>query len=409
MRYAADLHLHSRYASAVSSKMTLTNIALYARRKGIDVIGTGDCLQSLWLTELEGNLVPAEVGWFALSPELERSVLGQLPASLQVPLRFVLSTEINCAPPGSGDFEGIHQLVYFPSFESVRKFQSTLARYGDLTEGRPTVRLSSAELLEIVSEQEADVRMATAHVMNPYFSSLGSQRGHHSLEEVFGKELSRLLAAETGLTSIPPMCRRVSSLDTLALFSCSDAHSLENIGRECTVLDTEPGYGPMMAALGSRSGLGVVGTLKVPIHLTRYYLNWCPRCAKSFDEVECPHGHGALATGSRDWLEQIADRSEPVFGPEPRRFQMLLPLKLLLGELCQQNWKGKEIARHYDRLLMNLGSERFILTEAGEGVIASEFTPQLASKIMLQRESGFQGRLSKARQPEPSDAQLSLL
>jgi len=408
MRYAADLHIHSRYAAAVSPNMTLANIALYARRKGIDVIGTGDCLQSLWLTELEGRLVPAEEGWFALAPELEVDVLGQLPLSLQASLRFVLSTEINCAPLGAGEFEGIHQLVYFASFESVRKLRGILARHGDLSDGRPTVRLSPAQLLGIVGEMGDDCRMAPAHVMNPYFSSLGSQRGHRSLEEVFGADLPKLLAAETGLTSIPPMCRRVSSLDSLALFSCSDAHSLENIGRECTLLDTEPGFAPMMKVLASPERKGVVGTLKVPIQLTRYYLNWCPPCARSYDRVECPHGHGPLATGSRDWLEMMADRAEPLQDSEP--YKMLLPLKLLLGGLCQQNWKGKEVAKHYDRLLSRIGSERHILTEAAPEVIASEFTPQLANEIIAQREKGFLGRLTRFRQdPVAVDSQMPLL
>lgn len=390
--------------------MTLRNIGLYARRKGIDVIGTGDCLQTQWLRELEDGLVPAEDGWYTLAPEMDAALLNELPMSLKAPLRFVLSTEVNCAPAGSGEFAGMHQLIYFPSFESVRNFQSILARYGDLTEGRPTVRLSPAQLLSLVCEQEADCQMAPAHVMNPYFSSLGSQMGHRSLDEIFGTDLSRLLAAETGLTSIPPMCRRISSLDSLALFSCSDAHSLENIGRECTILDTEPGYAPMIAALASREGAGLVGTLKVPIQLTRYYLNWCPRCAKSFDRDECPQGHGSLATGSRDWLEQVADRAEPLFGSEPRPYQMLLPLKLLLGALCQQNWKSKDVEKHYDRLLMRIGHERFILTEASPDILASEFTPQLATRITAQREVGFQGQLSKLRQTvAPTDSQMSLL
>jgi PHP family Zn ribbon phosphoesterase len=388
--------------------MTLANIALYARRKGIDVIGTGDCLQSLWLTELEGHLVPAEEGWFALTSPMEADVLAQLSVSLREPLRFVLSTEINCAPPGAGEFDGIHQLVYFSSFESVRKLRGILARHGDLSEGRPTVRLSSAQLLEIVVGMGDDTRMAPAHVMNPYFSSLGSQRGHQSLEEVFGANVSQLLAAETGLTSTPSMCRRVSSLDSLALFSCSDAHSLENIGRECTLIDAEPGYAQMMEALAGGERNGVVGRLKVPIQLTRYYLNWCPRCARSYDREECPQGHGSLATGSRDWLEVMADRAVPLIEPEPSK--MLLPLKLLLGGLCQQNWKGKEVAKHYDRLLTRIGSERKILTEAAPELIATEFTPQLANEIAAQREKGFLGRLSKFRQaPAATDSQMPLL
>ncbi len=49
MRFAADLHLHSRFASGVSPAMTMENIALWAQRKGVDLLGTGDCLQADWL------------------------------------------------------------------------------------------------------------------------------------------------------------------------------------------------------------------------------------------------------------------------------------------------------------------------------------------------------------------------
>ncbi len=113
--------------------------------------------------------------------------------------------------------------------------------------------------------------------MNPYFSCLGAIERRRTLAESFGDAVPSLLAVETGLTSTPDMCGRVSSLDGLGLFSCSDAHSPENIGRECVILETAPGYDAMFAAI--RTGDGVRELLKFPLERTRYYRNRCSACA----------------------------------------------------------------------------------------------------------------------------------
>ena len=42
MPFYADLHIHSKYSRAVSRDCDLEHLALWGRRKGISVIGTGD-------------------------------------------------------------------------------------------------------------------------------------------------------------------------------------------------------------------------------------------------------------------------------------------------------------------------------------------------------------------------------
>jgi DNA helicase-2/ATP-dependent DNA helicase PcrA len=406
MRYAADLHLHSRHSAAVSKHMTVETIGRHARIKGIDVIGTGDCLQPEWLTSLESNLLPAEEGWFALRPDLESRIASSLPAILRQPLRFVLSTEVSCAPPGSERLRGIHHLLYFPSFESAHRFRRKVDRHGDLSEGRPALALTSRELLEIAADH--DCEMAPAHVMNPYFSSLGTIENHSTLEELFGDLTSHLLAAETGLTSTPEMCRRLSTLDGLGLFSCSDAHSPENIGRECTILKTEPGFAPMIAALRRGSRPQVLGTLKFPLPRTRYYLNRCPACAQSFEGSRCPKCQGRLVMGSRDRLEHIANRATPDFPPGSPPFRMLLPLRYLLGELCGTNRSSKTVDRIYDLLTTEVGHERFILTKAEPDALTRACPPQIAQAIVNQRRAGHVFAPPAKGKVETADLQQSL-
>ena len=406
MQYAADLHLHSRYSAAVSKDMTVENIALWARRKGIDVMGTGDCLQAEWLAELEAALIPAEPGWFSLRDEIDRPIVAALPGHLQKALRFVLSTEVSCAPPPGGALRGIHHLIYFPSFAKAGSFRRKLEVYGDLCEGRPEVRLTSCQLLELVCEHGEDCHMAPAHVMNPYFSSLGTREGHTNLQELFGDLQPHLLAVETGLTSIPPMCRRMSSLDGHALFSCSDAHSLDNLGRECTLLETEPGYDEMFAALREGGRERLRGLIKFPLGLTRYFLNYCSRCKEPFEGTLCPMCKGALVMGSRDRLEKIADQEEDsslrVF------FRTLLPLKILLGRINGQSPKSQRVTVAYDDLIRRVGNERHILTRAGREEFP-DASARVVEAIFDQREVGCRSaEISQLASPRISE-QMSLL
>lgn len=398
MLFAADLHLHSRFASGVSPAMTLENIALWAQRKGVDLLGTGDCLQPQWLAEIEAGLTEAEPGWFALKPEIERAVHARLPASLRRSLRFVLSTEVNCVPPGVEEMRGIHQLIYFPSFAVVREFAARIGRKGDLQEGRPTVALSVRDLVRGARDFDR-VRVAAPHVMNPWFSVLGVVGGALSVGEIYGDERPNLWAVETGLTSNPVMCRRVSSLDGSGLYSCSDAHSLENLGRECTLLDIEPGYDALMVAMrGGTTAHGVVGTFKFPLELTRYYLNWCNSCKTPFDAwPACPKCGKRLTMGSRDRLELIApDRKLPAMPAAAPPFKALRPLAYVIAGVEGKKPDSVAVRRAAGELVDQLGSEREVLTATPLSELLRVAPPLVVQAIVNQREGAQPVELGQA-------------
>lgn len=385
MRFVADLHLHSRYSKGVSPAMTLENIATWALLKGLDLIGTGDCLQSDWLREIEAGTEAAEPGLLKLTADVEERVWNRLPEKLRRPLRLVLSTEIDCLPPPRTKFFGLHHLVYFPSFDRVRVLAENLRRHGDLSEGRPTVNLNPLQLLEKTLEHGPGCHFAPAHILNPWFSDLGTVGGEASLQDIYVDLTSELLAVETGLTSTPPMCRRVSSLDSLALFSCSDAHSLENLGREYTVLEIEPSYDDLFAALRAGTKDRVLHTTKFPLYETRYFLNWCTECRRSYDALRCNVCGRPLVTGSRDRLEAIADRMSPVMPERSPSFQELRPLALVVAGLMTSKVESPAVRRVVQNLMTVVGSERYILTEATDSELAQTSTPQLARLIVKQR------------------------
>ncbi len=58
----ADFHIHSFYSRATSKECVPEILELWARRKGLDLIGTGDFTHALWREELREKLTPARKG-----------------------------------------------------------------------------------------------------------------------------------------------------------------------------------------------------------------------------------------------------------------------------------------------------------------------------------------------------------
>ena len=69
--YIGDLHIHSRYSRATSKELTPEHLDLWARKKGIHIVGTGDFTHQAWRAELEQKLEPAESGLYVLKKEWE--------------------------------------------------------------------------------------------------------------------------------------------------------------------------------------------------------------------------------------------------------------------------------------------------------------------------------------------------
>src|SRR3954447_19936975 len=79
--YVADLHIHSRFSRACSRDLTLPNLAWWARRKGIALLGTGDFTHPAWFDHLRESLVETAPGLYRLGDET--AVTKRLPGSLQ--------------------------------------------------------------------------------------------------------------------------------------------------------------------------------------------------------------------------------------------------------------------------------------------------------------------------------------
>ena len=190
MAFAADLHLHSRYAYSCSKNLTLANMAPWARAKGIELLSTADFTHPAWLLELEKNLTPTKIGEF----EFEG-------------VRFVLGAEVNCVYKQGRRARRVHLLVYVPTFEAVRRIRQDLEKLGSNlnSDGRPTVGASARELTTRLLEIDDACMAVPAHIWTPWYGLLGSKSGFDSLDECFGDIAPHVSAVETGLSSDPEM------------------------------------------------------------------------------------------------------------------------------------------------------------------------------------------------------------
>ena len=220
--YIADLHIHSRYSRATSKDCTPEFLDLWARRKGIHIVGTGDFTHPAWREELSEKLEPAEEGLYVLKEEY-RIKEGAVPGSSAAPggaPRFVITGEISSIYKKGGRVRKVHSVILLPGLEDAERISAKLEQIGNIhSDGRPILGLDCHDLLEIVLELCPSAVYVPAHIWTPHFSLFGAFSGFDSMEECFGDLTPHIHAVETGLSSDPPMNWRVSVLDKYQLIS----------------------------------------------------------------------------------------------------------------------------------------------------------------------------------------------
>ncbi|MCL5113810.1 MAG: endonuclease Q family protein [Patescibacteria group bacterium] len=237
MNFVADLHLHSKYSRAVSQAMVLPEMAKWASTKGIDILSAADFTHPLWLRELKIQLEEASEGLYALKSQADKQ---------KQPL-FLLSTEIASIYKQGDKLRRIHNLVFAPSIETVEKINGELTRRACnlLSDGRPIIGLSSANLLEMLLSIDPKIILIPCHVWTPHFGVYGSASGFDSISEAFGDFSRYIYGIETGLSSDPQMNWQMEELKNRSILSFSDAHSTPKMGREATVFVSNSNRGPV--------------------------------------------------------------------------------------------------------------------------------------------------------------------
>lgn len=369
MAFYADLHMHSRYSRATSRNCDLEHLALWALKKGITVVGTGDFTHPAWFAELKDQMVPAEPGLYRLRPDLEMAVADRLPYACRGAVRFMLSVEVSTIYKKDAATRKVHHLIYAPDFATAERVNRRLGKIGNLaSDGRPILGLDSRNLLEITLESSPDTYLVPAHIWTPWFAALGSKSGFDSVDLCYADLSPHIFAVETGLSSDPPMNRRVSSLDRFRLVSNSDAHSPEKLGREACAFTGDPDYFAIRQAL--QTGEGYHGTVEFFPEEGKYHLDGHRACRVRLEPHEtraaggaCPVCGKALTVGVMHRIDSLSDRENGASPDTAGHVENLVPLPEVLAELRQVGSTSKGVKRQYEELLGQLGPELPLLTE----------------------------------------------
>ena len=416
----ADLHIHSKYSRATSRDCDAAHLDLWARRKGIQLLGTGDFTHPAWRAELMEQLEPAEEGFYTLKEELR---LEDHTGGQPMPPRFVVSGEISSIYKKGGRVRKVHNLILLPGLEAAAELSKKLEAIGNIhSDGRPILGLDSRDLLEITLETCPDAIFIPAHIWTPHFSLFGAFSGFDRIEDCFEDLTPYIHALETGLSSDPPMNRRVSALDPYALLSNSDAHSPAKLGREANVLDI-PFHYPGLAQ-GIQTGRGVHSTLEFFPEEGKYHLDGHRNCHVCLTpgqtqqyQGKCPVCGKKITIGVQNRVEQLADRME---GQGPAvRFESLVPLNEVIAASTGAGAGGVRVERAYLALLNKLGPELSILREAPLELVARAAGPCIAEGIRrlrageVERVPGYDGeygtiRLLNSQEIAQLGGQLSL-
>lgn len=411
--YIADLHIHSKYSRATSRDCDLAHLDAGMRRKGVQLLGTGDFTHHAWCSEMKTALEPAEDGLYRLKKEF------RLPGAWQntADPRFVVSGEISTIYKKDGKTRKVHHLILLPSIEDAETLSRKLELIGNIhSDGRPILGLDSRDLMEITFDTCPNSIFIPAHIWTPHFSLFGAFSEFSTIEECYGDMTRHIHALETGLSSDPPMNRQLSALDKYQLVSNSDAHSPAKLAREANILDCGLDYISLKSAL--ETGNGLTGTIEFFPEEGKYHLDGHRACRCRLEPAEtvslggrCPVCGRKVTVGVQHRVDDLSDR-KCADASHLKHFEYLMPLEELLADCIGATPASKKVQTAYEAALSALGPELHILREVPLsqiritcGELAAEGMRRLRAGEVI-REAGYDGEYGKISLFRPGERDI---
>lgn len=255
-----DLHVHGLYSGAVSKEMIPKKIGKEAILKGLNIVATGDILNSRWIKLIKEQLKVVDGGLL----EHENGT------------KFILQTEIN-------DANRVHHIILFPGFSKVEEVREAFkGKCKDLdTEGRPTLHMNGEEIAEVC--MKADCLVGPSHMFTPYFGLYGK---FNSYKECYGKYWKHIYFGELGLSADTNMADRISELHNLTFTSNSDCHSpwSNKLGREFNIFQIkEITFDEVRKTLKREGGRKCILNIKFNPLEGKYHKTRCTGCLKFYE------------------------------------------------------------------------------------------------------------------------------
>jgi uncharacterized protein (TIGR00375 family) len=362
--------------------MEVETLSLWAKRKGIKLLGTGDFTHPLYLLDLKSKLRPLGSGLLARPEDPDGT-------------HFMLTAEVSNMFTQGGKGRRVHTLIFAPSFEVVERINAQLGKLGKISsDGRPIFGFSAKDLVKMVLDISPDCLLIPAHAWTPWFSIFGANSGFDSMEECFEEETKHIRAIETGLSSDPEMNWRLSALDEITLISNSDAHSPSKIGREANIFNCDLSYAAIAEAIRTKDPRKILFTIEFFPEEGKYHFDGHRNCKILFAPQEtrknkglCPVCGKRLTVGVMNRVEELADRPGGVISPKAIPALHMVPLEEIIADALGVGTNASSVEKEYLRLVEKGGSEFDILLELAPEDLTS-FTPPLILEGILRVRQG---------------------
>ena len=292
-----DLHIHTKYSIACSKDADLKGYAGLGKLKGIDILGTGDMFKKEHLDDMKKHLIPEEKGIYKYNDQ-----------------KFMLSGELSLIYRESGIVKKVHILLILSSIEAIDKIKKKILPFGKIeSTGRPILKLSTENLIDLVKNNDADSIIIPAHIWTPHFGILGRKSGYDRLSHAV-KNPKEFSAMETGLSSDPEMNRYIEELDNFNMVSFSDAHSPGKLAREFTMIKGNELDIDIIRNAFENKNDKLIGTAEFYPEEGKYYASGHRKCNYyTLDENEiCPICKKPLTDGVLKRIKALSGRKKPI-------------------------------------------------------------------------------------------------
>ena len=370
--YSADLHIHSRYSAATSSRMVISTIAQQARLKGLSFVGTGDILHPRWLESVKTELVEIAEGTY------EHPRYGT---------KFILTVEVE-------DKNRVHHLLLLPSLSAVEGLREEFGKHSvDMNaDGRARIELGAPEIVEITLKHGGII--GPAHAFTPWTSMY---KEFDSMKACYGDRVGDIKLLELGLSADTFMADRIEELADVTFLSNSDAHSPwpDKLGREFNRFAlAEPTYAEIVKAIGRENGRRAVLNVGFDPRLGKYHRSACSRCYKQFELWEakalrwrCDKCNGFIKKGVWDRVNELASHPEPRHPPHRPDYMRTAPLAEVVAlAFGHSDAHASEVQDIWKKLVERFGNEIAILVDVEIEDVVKVAGQQVAGMVKAFRE-----------------------
>ncbi len=327
--------------------MTIKKLSLEAHKKGIELIGTGDCLNNGWLDEIR-ELNTIDEGTFEVNDT-----------------RFILTTEVE-------DNSRVHHLLMFPSLAQVEEFRDKVrSRSKNLdSDGRPNLRMNGVEIAQLA--KDLDTIIGPCHAFTPWTAIFAY---HDSLESCYGDLAKYVSIIELGLSADTNFADRIAELERLTFLTNSDAHSPYpvRLAREFNRFEVEElTYDEVKKAILRQGGRGCVLNIGLPPQEGKYNESACIKCFTHYtlqqavdNKWKCTECGKRIKKGVKDRVEELADYAVPRHPSYRPEYIHIIPLaEIVMKALGHSSTNTKGVMQVWEPLISRFGNEVNVLVDA---------------------------------------------